>query len=425
MPYDLGDQTLGTQGYQTLLNQILQQGSGAGWNMNNTQDKLGGMGQQFQGLFQNMMGRAPTAQEMSQMFSSVGENVLQSPGGYGGTNYTDMQNLMNPYIQNTYGPQIQQAQQDAETKQLNNSQDLVQNLVQKTMQNTAGQLSDPQSKIYQTLAGSMNNMGITPSSGAFQAGAGSTIANSGMEAATAGLQAVGLPQISGIANTANAPYQNAMQNMNGNLQSYGNRQGSMYDFQLQSALGQKLAEMSQPSTAQKDIGMASGAANAVGGLGKGMAGASQLTSYVCKELIRHGLLCDSDMDDFHAHIMPAMFKKGRAFWKYAIDGKKLVDAVNARGLQWKHFKPLLFDRVMEEPDACKAVDLYADACHQLCISADRTLWDGRVYRSSFMDSLPFLPFLFLYTPFMKALWKCLRIKMLIIYDKPRCEHGIR
>src|SRR5258708_5331998 len=170
--------------------------------------------------------------------------------------------------------------------------------------------------------------------------------------------------------------------------------------------------------------MASGAAQGAGNLGQGAAGFKQATSYVCLELIRCNLICESDMDDFHVHIMPALFKKGRAFWKYAMDGYNLVQAVNVKGLNWKHFKPLLFDRVMEESDPCKAVDLYADACHQLCISAAPDLWDGRVFRSSLLDSAPFIPFLFFYTPFLKALWKCIRIKTLILYDRPRCEHGI-
>ena len=196
----------------------------------------------------------------------------------------------------------------------------------------------------------------------------------------------------------------------------------LQDFGLESSLAEKLANQAQPSGFEKGLGYASAASDIGANLAK--AGPSNYgTSYVCKELIRRGLICDMDMDDFHVHIMPAMFKKARAFWKYAMDGAKLVNAVNRKGLDWKHFKPLLFDRVMEEPDPCKAVDLYADACHQLCISADRSLWDPKVYRTSFLDSIPYLPFLFAYKPFLEALWKCIRMKTLILYDRPRCQHG--
>ena len=76
---------------------------------------------------------------------------------------------------------------------------------------------------------------------------------------------------------------------------------------------------------------------------------------------------------------------------------------------------------MNEPDSCKAVDLYADACRQICEMSDVSLWDERVMRTSWVDSLMFIPLLMTYRPFLDALRKCLRIKMLIIYDKPRCE----
>ena len=209
------------------------------------------------------------------------------------------------------------------------------------------------------------------------------------------------------------------------LQNLLTQQGfNINDFNQQSTLGQLLANQSAPSTLQKDIGMASGAAQGVGALAQAAGPASTMTSYVCMELIKRGLLCQMDMDDFHVRIMPAMFKRARAFWKYAMDGKRLVDAVNAKGLDWKVFKPLLFDRVMEEPDPCKAVDLYADACHQLCISSDRTLWDERVYRNSVLDTFLFLPRLLFYKPFMDALWKTFRIKTAIIYDRPRCGHAL-
>lgn len=413
--------------YQQLMQQIMGNSmpGGGTWNTQNTSSKLGGMASQFQGLFRNMVGRDPTDQEMNAMFQNIGGEVGSSPGGFSGTGYADLQNLMNPYIQNTYGPQIQQNQQGQQQNQLQGAQQQIQNLISKQVGATASDLTNPNSPTYQAFAGNMNNLGITPSSGAFQAGLGGTLGQAASNDISGALGEVSLPAISGQMQTANAPYEMALNRMYPGLADYGQNQSNLYDFGLQSALGQKMFEEAQPSGLTTALGQAGMATNALGGVGTGMAGASQVTSYVCMELIKRGLICESDMNDFHIHIMPAMFKKARAFWKYAVDGKRLVDAVNAKGLDWKVFKPLLFDRVMEEPDRCKAVDLYADACHQLCISADRKLWDERVFRTSVKDSLPFLPRLFLYTPFLKALCKCWRIKMLWVYDKPRCSHGVR
>ena len=361
----------------------------------------------------------------------------------------------------------------------------LQNTDQNQMQQLISQLG-PSGQLGQQLMGEYNNYGLTPNSGGFQEGLSNTIGNLSMQEqqqianalgqgygnvagagqtgtnALSGILGQGLTNSQNIGNTglnsllgtSNQNYgtqsnlgigglsaaqsalqqpltqginqfntqtgqSNALQNL---LVNQGFNQNT---FNQESTLGQLLAQMSQPSGVQQDIGLAGSAGNALTGAAVGTAGASKLTSYVCMELIKRGLICEMDMDDFHVHIMPALFKKGRAFWKYAMDGYNLVQAVNAKGLDWKVFKPLLFDRVMEEPDACKAVDLYADACHQLCISCDRTLWDERVYRSSWWDSLPFIPLLLMYTPFLKALWKCFRIKTLLLYDRPRCEHGIR
>lgn len=408
LPYSNG------QNFQDLFNQIV--GASPFWSGQNTTKKLSGQADQFSSMFKNLLGRDPTGDEINSMFGSVGNQVLQSPLGEYGTGYSDFQNLVNPYIQNTYGSDIQKNQKQQQQTQLDSGEKSIQDLINKTMENTASQFSDPNSKLYQNFSGQMNNLGISPSSSAFQAGAGSTIANSGMDAANQGLASFGIPQISGMANTANAPYQMSLQNMYPGLSSYGGANRDQYDFDQQMQLGQHLFDQSQPNGFEKGLGYANTGSNIISNL---MPGAKS-TSYVCMELIKRDLICESDMDDFHVHIMPAMFKKGRAFWKYAMDGKRLVDAANIVKVDWKEFKTLLFDRVMEEKDPCKAVDLYADACEQLCMKSDYSLWDHRVYRTSFVDSLIFLPRLLSYKPFVQALMKCLRVKALFLYDKPRC-----
>lgn len=369
--------------------------------------------QLFKQQFKNLLGRDPTADELGAFQVNALAGALPN-----GTNpgYGDLNGISQGYIQNTFGPEAAKYQQGQQQSQLSQSQQMIQDLIGKQTDATTKQLTDPSSPTYQAFAGRMNNMGISPSSGAFQAGLGGVLGQNASQAINSALGSISIPTIGGIQSLAGNPYEQSFKNSQGALTDLNN----IRDFNLQAILAKQLGSMGQPSGAQNILGMASGAAQGGGSLLQGGSAAKTATSYVCLELIRHGFLCESDMDDFHVHIMPALFKKGRAFWKYAMDGKRLVDAVNARGLDWKAFKPLLFDRVMDEADSCKAVDLYADACHQLCISADRTLWDPKVYRTSVLDSLRFLPLLFLYTPFLKALWKCVRPKMFWIYDKPAC-----
>lgn len=360
-------------------------------------------GQEFSKLF----GRNPTQSELDQFsnyYLGADPNIANVAGG-------------NQAISSYFNQQQQAANAPQnEAKALQDQIPIISNLVKNQTSAIGEDLMNPNSPTYRQFSGLMNNMGIDPSSGAFQSGLGGTLGANAAQAENSALGAVGLPIAQGYSQGAMAPFNQAMSQPQ-DLFTHGLQ---MQDFIAQSQLANQLAEKGKPSGAQSAMGMASGAASGAGNLAQGGAQAYSATSYVCKELIKRGLLCESDMDDFHIHIMPAMFRKGRAFWKYAADGLNLVNAVNAKGLDWKVFKPLLFDRVMDESDACRAVDLYADACHQLCISSDRSLWDERVYRTSFSDSLIFLPRLLFYRPFMEAFWKCLRIKMMIVYDKPHC-----
>lgn len=367
--------------------------------------------QLFGQSYYNMTGKNPTSDDYNNFLK---QGLMGAPNSSLG-NYSDMSNLANNYVQNTYSPQIADYQKQQQQTQLGQTQQTIQDLVNKQTQSTTADLTNPTGPTYGQFSGMMNNMGITPSSGVFQAGLGGVIGQNAANAENQALGQVSLPAISGMQNTANYPFQIAGNNSD---MSHIN---SEQDFGLQAQLAQILAKEGQPSGTQNMFGMATGAAGGAGSLLQGGSSAYNATSYVCKELIKRDLICQEDMDDFHVHIMPAMFKKGRAFWKYAVDGWRLVEAVNKKGLDWKVFKPLLFDRVMEEPDPCKAVDLYADACHQLCISSDRSLWDERVFRTSVTDSLIFLPRLLTYAPFIKALAKCFRIKTMFLYDKPRCE----
>lgn len=370
----------------------------------------------FRQTYKSLTGQDPDLNQINDFAQNGLMSAVSNPGQFG---YSDMSNLVNNYVQNSAGDQVAANQQQKQETQLGKTQQTIQDLIGKQTAATTAQLTDPNSPTYQQFSGMMNNLGITPSSGAFQAGLGGQIGQSAANATNAALGSVSLPAISGIQGMNQNPYGFAQQNSNlSHINSLG-------DFGLKAGYDQLAARDAAPSGLDKGLGYGASYLSGAGNAAVGSAALMQATSYVCWELIRRGLLCESDMEDFHIHIMPAMFKKGRAFWKYAMDGLNLVNEVNRKGLDWKVFKPLLFDRVMAEPDPCKAVDLYADACHQLCISSDRSLWDERVMRTSIWDSLRFLPLLFSYKPFREALGKCLIIKMMIIYDKPRCEvhHG--
>lgn len=361
-----------TSGYGNLYNQILGN-TGAGgfrWNDQNTSAKLGGMADQFAGMFKNMTGRDPGDDDMSKMFQSLGGEVGGSALGFGGTGFSEFQNLMNPYIQNTYGKDIQNYQTQSQSDNLNKTSTMVQDLVNKTMGNTAAAFSDPTSKIYQTFSGGMNNLGITPSSGAFQAGAGSTIANSGLEAANAGLSSVGLPQIANIAGTANAPYAMSMQNMYPGLNSYGKRNGDMYDFNLQSELGQRMADQMAPGWAEKyAMPLATATIQAGGNVGS----KAVSPTWICTELKNRGLLSDLEVDSLHSHLYKAFWKCPLKFVQYIAFGKLLVWLGNSTGTDWAVWKPEFYDYIIEEADPLGAVRKYESACWSLFSNVRRRL----------------------------------------------------
>jgi hypothetical protein len=384
----------------------------------------GGVGDQyitnFMNAYKQMTGQDAGINEIQGFIKNAGLQSAALPGDLG---YGDLNNLSNSYVQNTFGPQVQKYQQQQQTDSLNGVQKQIGDLVNQQTQNFTKQFSDPTSDVYKTFSGNMNNLGITPSSGAFQAGMGSTIAGAGSGFINQMLGGVTSPALNNIQGTSSAPYQQTMQNRYSGL-GHLNELG---DFGLQSDLAKFLQNQMQPSGFEKGLGYAKTASSILGNTaGPGMAIGSQMTSYVCKELIKRNLITESDMNDFHTHIMPAMFTKGRAFWKYACDGYAMVQAANQAGIDWKKFKPLLFDFVMAEKNPAKAVNLYAKACALICYSASvPELWDNRVLRTSIWDSIPFFPHLFTYKPFLEALLKCIRMKLAFVMDRPEVAHGAR
>lgn len=307
----------------------------------------------FKQQFQNLTGQAPTLDQINQ-YAQQGLHGAWNTNG--NMTYGDQSGLANSYIQNAFGPQAAAYSQQQQTNQLGTDQSLIQNLINQTMGNTATALSDPNSQIYQTLAGSMNNMGITPGSGAFQAGAGSTIANAGLGAANEGLQAIGIPAIQGIGQTGQNPYQGSFgsgQTAMGNLEGINN-------FDMQSKLAQFLQQQGQPSGIMNDIGMASGAAQGTGSLLQGGAQAYKLT-WICTAMKRAGAMNSSEVQRIHAHLFKAIGKRPFKFLGYFIFGRLLVWLAENFNTNWYLWKSEFYDIVMEEQDPVKAVDLYETA----------------------------------------------------------------
>ena len=316
----------------------------------------------FVTTFTNLMGRAPTEAETNQFFQT---DYLK----YGSQNQDPFSTAQN-YVSNAFGPQIAQYNQQQQTSQLGTDQSLIQNLITQTMGNTASSLSDPNSQIYQQLAGSMNNMGITPSSGAFQAGAGSTIANSGLNAANNALQQIEIPGVQQIGQTGNNPYQTAISAPSGTPYLQG-----LQDFQMESQLGQLLAQMSQPSGIQKDIGMAGSAGQALGGLGTGIGGLSAAT-WICTAMVQCNALLPFEVKKLHDHLYRAFWKRPLKFISYLLFGRFLVYLANKSGTNWYLWKTEFYDDVMAESDPVRAVDLYAQTFWKLYANVKMNL-DGR------------------------------------------------
>lgn len=235
-----------------------------------------------------------------------------------------------------------------------------------------------------------------------------------------------VPEFQSLMNVQTGPGMNALQ-LPGQLQNQNFQQNiDASNFNRQADLAQRLADSSKPSGFQSGIGQASsilgGAGSAAGGVGSAM---SATKSYICREMVQRGLLCDQDFENFYLHLFPAIFFKGRAFWNYYLNGQKLVDIANDVWPSWPYeMKQLLFDRVMAEKNPVKAVQLYAEGLRMLTRQVAPHLWDERNMKVSRLDSLRFLPLLFACKAYRDNFWRIVRIKCAMVYDKPPCMHQI-
>lgn len=308
----------------------------------------------FKQNFKTQTGRDPTPDEIGAFQIQALPSALGSNSGSLG--YGDMTGIANSFIQNQYGPEVAKYQQQQQATQLSSSQDLVQNLINKTMGNTASQFSDPNSSVYQSFSGGMNNLGISPSSGAFQAGAGSTIANAGLDASNSALASIGIPAISGIQNLSSAPYQSSISSGSSALTDLNN----VRDFNMQAQLAKILGDEGQPSSSQNILGMASGSAQGAGSLLQGGAQAYKAT-WICSAMKKAGVLSGEEIDGLHDHLFKAFWKRPFKFLGYFIFGKLLVFVAERNNTDWRIWKSEFYNKVMAESDPVKALDLYEEA----------------------------------------------------------------
>lgn len=358
----------------------------------------------FANQFKNLTGQNAGGQDFTNYFSNVGQIL-----GSGPQTYADTNTAINQYLQNTYQPQIQKYQQQQQTSALDTAQKQAQDLIGQQNQQTINQLTSPQ--VQEQFKNAYNRNGMLDS-GAFSQGLGDTLANAASGNISSALGNITLPGITGIENTYNAPYQNFLGNQNQNLQNYGQEQNQYNQFNLQKQLAEELGGGGQ-SDLQQWMPLLQGLVQG------GAQGGASATSYICLELIKRGFATQYDLDMLHYEGMPAVFKKARAFYFYAQHGKELVDAANRKGIDWKPWAKRFLGDVIGVGDPVKAVNLYAKACKDLAMLCAPKLWDERVMRTSFIDSLLFIPRLLFHGPYIKALLKTTWMRMHFILDMPR------
>lgn len=330
-----------------------QQGNITGWGggemQNGAEQQVLQGTQLFQQTFQNLVGRAPTPQELGQFQTQALTSAVNAPGDL---SYTDSASLSNNFINQSFGPQIAQHQQDLQTQQLGQTQQTITDLVNKQVQAQAADLTNPKSPTYQSFAGSMNNMGITPDSGAFAAGMGGTLGQAAAGDLSQALGQVSLPAVSGIQGMNQNPFQFSLGNSD---TSHLNQLG---DFGLQAGLASQLSGGSSNL-----LGEIAAMMQGTGSLAQGGAAVGKAT-WICTAMREAEVMTDGEIRNLHDHLFKAKWKKPFKFLGYFLFGKCLVFLSESAGTHWGSWKPLFYDEVIREPDPVKAVALY-----------ERAFWD--------------------------------------------------
>lgn len=319
-------------------------------------DKQAGTGDQyinqFMQAYKNLTGKDATINEIAPFIQNAGISAAALPGNL---NYGDLSSLANNYIQQTFPKDVSGYAQQQQTDQLGKTQQTIQDLISKSTATTAADLTNPNSPTYQSFSGLMNNMGITPSAGAFQSGIGGVLGQNAANVGNAALGGVTLPALSGIQGLSGFGLQQAQGNSGlGHINSLG-------DFGLQAQLASMLADKGNPSGFQNGIGMASSLLGAGGSAAGGAAQAKNAFTWICTAMQKDGVLAPSEVYRLHQHLFPSLLRRFWKFMGYFAFGKILVGFANATDIEWHDWRPLFYDRVISEPDSLRAVDLYEQA----------------------------------------------------------------
>ncbi len=307
----------------------------------------------------NLTGKAPSAQDITNFFNNVGGQLASGSGGAAGTNVTDYNTILNNYLQQQYQPQIKGYQQQQQTDSLNQAQQQAQNLVQQQNQQTVNQLTSPQN--VEAFKEAYNGSGMLDS-GAFSAGLGSTLANAASGNISNVLGGVTIPGITNQMNTANAPYEGFLSNMNPNLQQYGQEQNQFSQFNLESQLAQQLGQQNSPTGLQQWAPLIQGAVQGAGALGAGQL--SGKPTYLCTKLRDMGLATDEEVDLVHAKIFPTLLSHPLDFLAYCVSAPLFV-LFHGDDFDWESLKPIIIDRVTEIEDNEEAFQHYHSVCDAL------------------------------------------------------------
>lgn len=337
----------------------------------NTMNTLGGVDlNTFSTQYKNLTGKDPTAQEINSFFTNIAPTLKQG----GSSSYADVNNIIDKYINTQYGSQVKDFQQGQQENQLAKTQQQTQDLIQQQSDQTLKYLANPD--VMSQLEQTYNKNGML-NSGAFSQGLGNTIAQGANQNTSAALGGVTIPQILNEAQTANAPYEMMLQNLNPNLQATGKNQTDFNSFQLQSDLAKELTKLQQPTGLQQWMPAIQG--------GLQGAGSAASKSAICLELLRRGLMNKEEYDSLHWKVLSSMFTRCRALLFYSRNGDKLVKAANEQGFNWQEAKSWFVDEPLSKETSKEAVDAYALSCKRLALIVAPELWDERVMKPNFLD----------------------------------------
>lgn len=347
----------GSSSYQDFINQLMQNTpwGPSPWSAQSAETKLDQYGNDFVQQFTNSVGRAPTTDEINQFFQQAVTPVAGTQAGLSGT---DPNAVVQQYIPQAFQSQIQQNN----AAKLPNLESEISNLATTVGDQTAANLADPKSQAYQQFSGQMNNFGITPSSGAFQAGEGEAVGNAASQTMEQLISSLGGGAIAGNQSPSFQNLYGLGQQANQGMTGYNQQ---LNDFNIQSSLAQKLADQSQPSAFATDLGYANTASNILGNLGGGAASAKKAgLTWICTAMNRSRVMTIQEINLLHNHLYKALWKKPFKFLKYLLLGRIIVYLAEKRGVYWPLWKERFYDDVMAEKDPVKAVDLY-----------EKSVWD--------------------------------------------------